>query len=101
MSHIKLLMNWDIKPGQESEYFEFVVREWAPGIMKLGLQPTEAWYTMYGTCPQIMTSGITEDMATMRRVLDSKEWQDLHTKLLEYVDHFQQKIVPAAGRFQL
>lgn len=98
---MKLLMNWDIKPGQESEYFEFVVREWAPGIMKLGLQPTEAWYTMYGTCPQIMTSGITEDMAAMRRVLNSQEWQDLHAKLLEYVDHFQQKIVPAAGRFQL
>ncbi len=101
MPKVKLLMNWDIKPGQESEYFEFVVREWAPGIMKLGLQPTEAWYTMYGNCPQIMTSGITDDMPTMRRVLESPEWQELHNKLLEYVDNFQKKIVPAAGRFQL
>ncbi len=98
---MKLLMNWDIKSGQESEYFEFVVREFAPGIMKLGLQPTEAWYTMYGNCPQIMTSGITDDMATMERVLSSAEWQDLQGKLLQYVDNFQQKIVPAAGRFQL
>ena len=101
MGKIKLLMNWDIKPGQESEYFEFVVREFAPGIIRLGLQPTEAWYTMYGSCPQIMTSGITEDMATMQRVLASPEWEELHGKLLQYVDNFAKKIVPAAGRFQL
>ncbi len=98
---MKLLMSWDIKPGQESEYFEFVVREWAPGIMKLGLQPTEAWYTMYGNCPQIVTSGITEDMGTMDHVLKSQEWGELYDKLLQYVDNFQKKIVPAAGRFQL
>ncbi len=98
---MKLLLTWDIKPGQESEYFEFVVREFAPGIMKLGLQPTEAWYTMYGKCPQIMTSGITDDMPTMEKVLASSEWQDLHGKLLQYVENFQKKIVPAAGRFQL
>ncbi len=98
---MKLLLSWDIKPGQESEYFEFVVREFAPGIMKLGLQPTEAWYTMYGNCPQIMTSGVTEDMPTMEKVLASAEWQDLHGKLLQYVDNFEKKIVPAAGRFQL
>ncbi len=101
MSRMKLLMSWDIKPGQESEYFEFVVREWAPGIMKLGLQPTEAWYTMYGNCPQIVTSGITEDMGTMEHVLQSQEWGELYDKLLQYVDNFQKKIVPAAGRFQL
>jgi hypothetical protein len=101
VAKIKLLMSWDIKQGQESEYFEFVVREFAPGIIRLGLQPTEAWYTMYGSCPQIMTSGITEDMTTMQRVLASPEWGELHEKLLQYVDNFEKKIVPAAGRFQL
>ena len=45
---VKLLMSWDIKPGSESDYFEFIVREFAPGIMKLGVQPTESWYTVFG-----------------------------------------------------
>src|SRR5512141_3209167 len=98
---MKLLMSWDIKPGQESEYFEFVVREFAPGIMRLGLQPTEAWYTMYGNCPQITTSGITEDLKSMQRILSSSEWSVLLEKLLQYVDNFEKKIVPAAGYFQL
>ena len=101
MAKYKLLMSWDIKPGQESEYFEFVVQEFAPGITRLGLQPSEAWYTMYGSCPQIATSGVTDDMPSMQRILNSAEWEGLHTRLLDYVDNFQKKVIPAAGRFQL
>lgn len=98
---VKLLMSWDIRPGLESEYFEFLVREFAPGIMRLGLQPTEAWYTVYGNCPQILAGGMTEDLPTMHKILDSAEWQELQDKLLAYVQNFQQKIVTATGRFQL
>lgn len=94
-------MSWDIKSGQEAAYFEFIVREFAPGIMKMGIQPTEAWYTVYGEGPQILTGGVTDDMETMKAILESGEWQELHAKLLAYVTNYRQKIVPAAGRFQL
>jgi hypothetical protein len=98
---VKLLMSWDIQPGQESEYFEFVVREYAPGIMRLGIQPTEAWYTVYGNGPQILTGGIADDLKTLKEILAGDEWQELHTELLNYVINFRQKIVAATGRFQL
>nr|MBN1228663.1 hypothetical protein [Anaerolineae bacterium] len=98
---IKLLMSWDIKEGRDAEYFEFVVREWAPGITKMGIQPTEAWYTMYGDCQQILTGGITDDIETMHAILQSEEWERLHEKLLDYVDGYQQKIVPATGTIQI
>lgn len=98
---VKLLMSWDIKPGQEAAYFEFIVKEWAPGVMRLGLQPTEAWYTVFGDGPQILTGGVAEDLETMREILESEEWRNLHEKLLTFVTNFQQKVVPATGRFQL
>ncbi|MFB0535873.1 MAG: hypothetical protein ACETWR_12930 [Anaerolineae bacterium] len=98
---VKLLMSWDIKPGQEAAYFEFIVKEWAPGVMELGFQPTEAWYTVFGDGPQILTGGITEDLETMRKILESEEWHDLQEKLLAFVTNFRQKVVPATGRFQL
>ncbi len=101
MTMMKLLMSWDIKPGQEASYFEFIVREFAPGIMKMGIQPTEAWYTVYGEGPQILTGGVTEDMETMMAILESDEWHELYQKLLTYVTNYRHKIVPAAGRFQL
>ena len=63
---VKLLMTWDIVPGREQEYFEFVVREFVPGMQRLGITPTEAWYTTYGKRPQILTGGITETMKAMQ-----------------------------------
>jgi hypothetical protein len=100
---IKLLMNWDIKPGQDQDYFEFIVREWVPSITKLGVQPIMAWYTIYsrGEVPQIMAECIAEDLPTIRRILDSEEWQDIHEKLLEFVTNYSQKVVRASGYWQM
>jgi hypothetical protein len=98
---IKLLMKWDIKPGHEQSYFEFVMQEFAPGLMRLGLQPTEAWYTVYGKGPQFLTGVVTEDLDTMRNILGGDEWQELLGRLMAYVTNFSNKIIPATGRFQL
>lgn len=98
---VKLLMNWDIKPGHEQSYFEFVMQEFAPGLTRLGLQPTEAWYTVFGPAPQILTGAVANDIETMRQILASDEWRQLRARLLEHVDAFKTKVVPASGRFQL
>ncbi len=97
----KLLLSWDIKPGRDQEYFEFIVREFAPGITRLGLKPTEAWFAVYGECPQILMEGITEDLETLQALLRSDAWEQLHEKLLTYVDDYQQKIVRANAGFQI
>jgi hypothetical protein len=98
---VKLLMSWDLKPGSESDYFEFSVREFIPGMMKLGIQPTEAWYTTFGDGPQILIGGVTEDLPTMQSVLASEDWRKLQKQLFDYVSHFNFKIVRATGKFQL
>jgi hypothetical protein len=98
---VKLLMSWDIKPGAESDYFEFIVREFAPGLMKLGIQPTEVWYTVVGEGPQILTGGVAEDLPTMKSILAHDDWQMLRTKLFDYVKNFDYKIVRATSKFQL
>ncbi len=92
----KLLLSWDIKPNRDQEYFEFMVREFAPRITSMGLTPTEAWFSVYGDVPQITVEGITDDFDTMKKVLESREWVDLKTRLLGLVDGYQQKVV--AGR---
>ncbi len=98
---VKLLMNWDIRPGKEQTYFEFAMQTFAPTLMKMGWQPTEAWYTLYGEGPQIMTAGITDSVDKMREILDSPEWEELRGQLLEFVTNFEYKVVAATGRFQL
>jgi hypothetical protein len=98
---VKLLMTWDILPGKEQEYFEFVVRELVPGMQRLGIQPTEAWLTTFGERPQILTGGVTEDLKTMRGALSTDDWKTLRDKLNEFVSNFELKVVRASGGFQM
>ena len=98
---VKLLMTWDILPGKEQEYFEFVVRELVPGMQRLGIQPTEAWLTTFGERPQILTGGVTEDLRSMRGALATDEWRTLRERLGEFVSNFQLRVVRATGGFQM
>jgi hypothetical protein len=98
---VKLLMSWDIRSGQEGEYFEFILQEFRPGLKKLGVRPTDAWYTTYGDDPQILEGAVVQDLETVNRIMVSDDWRRLKRKLLTLVTNYQQKVVAANGRFQL
>ena len=97
----KLLLSWDILPGREQEYFEFVVREFIPGIQALGLEPSDAWLTIYGEQPQILTGVGVSNMNSINAVLSSQEWDSMIAKLLDYVDNLEVKTVKAKPGFQM
>jgi hypothetical protein len=97
----KLLMTWDIRPGKESEYFEFAVQEFVPKLTRLGIQPTEAWYTVWGNAPQILTGFVAEERSTIESVIDSEDWKSLLERMQTYVSNFNYRIVQAVGLFQL
>ncbi|MCC6457598.1 MAG: hypothetical protein IT328_21760 [Caldilineaceae bacterium] len=99
---IRLLMQWDIKMGREQDFSEFVVREFAPRLMQLGIEPNEVLYTMYGEGPQMLTIGAVESAEKLQDILQSAGWRKLHDKLLGFVTNYSQKVVADNGRnFQL
>lgn len=98
---IKILMQWDIKSGRETAYLDFVSQELTPGLLKLGVEPTEVWYTYWGEGPQILTGLVAEDVSAARKMLTDPQWSQLYQQLQEYVVNFQVKLIPASGRFQL
>ena len=99
---VKVLMMWDIKMGREQPYFEFIVREFAPGLMRLGIEPSEAWYTIYGEGPQILTAGVVDSPEKLAQILNSPGWKKLQEKLQSFVANYRQKVVRDNGRhFQL
>ncbi len=98
---VKLLLTWDIIPGREQEYFEFVVREFIPQLQQLGLQPNDAWFTMYGNQPQITAEVQAANLSEVQRVLKTDEWTSLVNRLLDYVENYNAKIVKARAGFQL
>lgn len=100
MSKYKLIMTWDIAPEREQEYFEFVVREFIPGVQRMGFELTDAWATLYGTQPQIMVGATLPSLNSVQQVLHSNEWQSLQNQLQDFVHNYQQKVVESQGGFQ-
>ncbi|MEW6716611.1 MAG: hypothetical protein AB1345_03780 [Chloroflexota bacterium] len=98
---VKMLMTWDILPGREQEYFEFVVREFIPEVQKIGLKPSDAWFTMYGDYPQILAAMLSPNLTTLQQTLASNEWDSLVRRLHDYVEDFSYKIIRARGSFQI
>jgi hypothetical protein len=94
-------MTWDIIPGREQEYFEFVVREFIPAIQQLGLEATDAWVTVYGDQPQILASAETSGPESLDNILTSLEWDKLLLELSDYVENLTIKRVYAKPGFQM
>ena len=97
---VKVLMTWDIVGERDQEYFEFVIGEFIPGVQRLGLQPAEAWATIYGSYPQIQVGLLAPDAIEARRIIDSNDWGMLQDKLFNYVKNFSYKIVASRPGFQ-
>ncbi len=98
---VKLIITWDIIPEHEQEYFEFVIREFIPGVQRLGCDLSDAWATVYGDQPQILVGALVSSLSRARQIISSKEWGELNLKLMEYVHNYKQKIVLAKSNFQL
>ncbi len=69
---VKVLLTWDIAGERDQEYFEFIIGEFIPGVQRLGLQPAEAWATIYGSYPQIQVGLLASNAAQARQVLELK-----------------------------
>ena len=97
---IKLILTWDIAPEREQEYFEFVVREFIPGVQRLGFELSDAWATVYGNQPQILVGAVLPSTTKAKQVMRSTEWKSLNNQLKDYVHNYSQKIVESRGGFQ-
>lgn len=97
---VKLIMSWDIAPEHEDEYFEFVIREFIPGLQRLEFNLSDAWATVYGKQPQILVGAVLPSTQQLNQVMLSTEWRGLFNQLQDFVRNYRQKVVEARGGFQ-
>jgi hypothetical protein len=93
-------MTWDISPEHDQEYFEFVVRDFVPGIQRLGFELSDAWLTVFGDQPQIMVGAVLPTVSKVRQVMRTVEWKNLNQQLMDFVRNYSEKIVEARNGFQ-
>lgn len=95
----KLLLFWDIQPGRERPYEEFMVGDFLPALNSLGLEMNEVWLSLYGEGSQLLLGFSIDDKERLTSILRSSKWHSLHVKLESFVTNYRQKVVADNGNF--
>jgi hypothetical protein len=97
----KVLLTWNIRPGKEREHFQRI-REFVSKLTNLGLDLTDAWYTVYGEAPQILLGIVAPGGAEERlqQTMSSEQWKETLEEMREYITDYDQRLVKAGGPFQ-
>lgn len=93
MQPVKLVMMWDLQEGKEQQGVDFMVSEFGPGLLRLGLRLSEAWYTQAGAGSQIVLECLLDNDTAARSFLRSSEFGELRAQLLEFAVDFRYRIV--------
>ena len=98
---VKLIMTWNIREGKESEYLDFLTQDFAKALADMGIQPSDAWYAVWGEGPQVLAGGLAEDLEQMEKALASAEWQAFRQRRHVLVVDLDHKVVEAKKGFQI
>ena len=90
---VKLNQLWDPRPGMEEDFRAFLVGEFVPALRDLGLVIGGHWRTLVGPRPHQILEGRAGTLDEASAVIKSPTFSKLKGKLLEYVNHYESRIL--------
>lgn len=96
----KVIVTYDIIPGNQDSYYQFVMGEFVPALQEMGLYMTEAWHTAYGHYPLRMATFVTEDLETIQKTLKDDRWRELEDRFKAYVRNYTRTVIEYRQGFQ-
>ncbi len=98
---VKLLLYYDILPGFEEQYYQFMGSEFLFWAHQQGLMLSDAWHTLYGPYPARVLGLVAEDKEHLARILNSPEWADMEARMRQFVTNYRLRVIPYRGGFQI
>jgi hypothetical protein len=93
--------HWDVAPGKQQAYSDFVMGRYIPAMEGLGVHLVGGYYVAIGMGPRIIAVGVTESLRDLEQALQSEEYQQTTTGLMEFVTNYHSKILVPTGRVQM
>jgi hypothetical protein len=93
---------YNIIPGKEEEYANFVKSDHLPTMQKLGFKMTGGWQVVVGPGPSIVAEGTTKNITEIAKAIESPEFGRI-TKILNsnYATDYSSRILAPTGRIEL
>ena len=98
-----LILTYDIKQGVYERYFRWVTNQFVPAMQNRKLYLQHLWHIIgiTETYPQRRIEFVSEDLDTIRRLLESSEWQDLEDRLHYFSENLSYRVVKYKGSFRI
>ena len=96
----KLIFTYDILPGKQDEYSQFILRRFIPGIQTLNLYVMGVYHTVFGDYPARQAEFVSESWEAMQDAISSDTFKELESNLLAYTTNYKRKIVRYRRGFQ-
>lgn len=104
----KILLTWNIRARGEREQREHfkLVRDFVGKLPTIGLRLQDAWYTAYGSAPQILLGIVAydQDGEDLHAILESGAWGQLTNEIKAHIVDYRQRVITlssGAGQFQV
>jgi len=93
---------FNIIPGREKGYAEFVLKDHLPTMEKLGIKMTGGWRVVVGSGPYIVAEGTAASIVEIAKAIETPEFSRI-TKTLtaNYVTDYSSRILAPTGRIDL
>ncbi|GAB4261327.1 MAG: hypothetical protein Kow0092_10800 [Deferrisomatales bacterium] len=98
----KLTQYWNVIPGMEKEYSEFVRDDHLPTMEKLGIRMTGGWRVVVGCGPNIVAEGSAPSLVAIAKAIDTDEYRRItRTLKTTYVTDYSSRVLAPTGRIDI
>lgn len=90
---IKFNQRWDVLAGQKDNFSAFLTKEFIPALRDMGIVIGGHWKTLVGPRPHQIFEGRAGSIEAVCIILDSPTFTKLKKSLLNYVTHYESRIL--------
>lgn len=88
--------------GTEKEYTDFLISEYIPALMELGIRIKAEWQVLIGTGLRILLEGVTASVIDIGQAITTDAFRTLRRQLLSnYAVNYSSRILAPTGRVEV
>ncbi len=93
---------WNLIPGVEREYAEFIKNDYVPTINSLGITMTNGWRVIVGSGPYIVGESSATSLVDIAKAIDTTEFRRItRTVKSRYVTDYHSRVLAPTGRIDI
>ena len=89
---VKFNQYWTVDFDKTQAYEKFIIRDYIPGVNKLGIHIVAGWSVLIGGYSENVLEGISNDLELLEKALRDKKYKELNDELQNYIKKYNSAI---------